>query len=92
MQHMYDCSWESHCGKLQYGARSHPEIVGDISRVTLNFDLSKIPFVHFLPVSRPIFAPKIKRTFAGSYLRAVTDDDADNVGYHSTTTRVKYRQ
>ena len=26
--------------------RSHPEMVGDMSRVTLNFDLSKIPFVH----------------------------------------------
>jgi len=27
--------------------RSHPEMVGDMSRVTLDFDLSKIPFVHF---------------------------------------------
>jgi len=27
--------------------RSHPEMVGDMSRVTLNFDLSKIPFVIF---------------------------------------------
>ena len=27
--------------------RSYPETVGDISRVTLNFDLSKIPFVRF---------------------------------------------
>jgi len=27
--------------------RSHPEMVGDMSRVTLNFDLSKISFVHF---------------------------------------------
>jgi len=27
--------------------RSHPEMDGDMSRVTLNFDLSKIPFVHF---------------------------------------------
>jgi len=26
--------------------RSHPEMVGDISRVTLKCDLSKIPFVH----------------------------------------------
>jgi len=26
--------------------RSHPEMVGDMSCVTLNFDLSKIPFVH----------------------------------------------
>ena len=27
--------------------RSHPEMVSDMRRVTLNFDLSKIPFVHF---------------------------------------------
>jgi len=27
--------------------RSHPDVVGDMSHVTLNFDLSKIPFVHF---------------------------------------------
>jgi len=27
--------------------RSHPEMVGDMSRVTLNFDLSKIRFVRF---------------------------------------------
>jgi len=26
---------------------SYPEMVGDMSRVTLNSDLSKIPFVHF---------------------------------------------
>jgi len=26
---------------------SHPEMVDDMSRVTLNFDQSKIPFVHF---------------------------------------------
>jgi len=26
---------------------SHPEMVSDMSRVTLNFNLSKIPFVHF---------------------------------------------
>ena len=32
---------------LKGRTRSHPEIVGDMSRVTLNFDLSKIPFVHF---------------------------------------------
>jgi len=31
----------------QYKTRIHPEMVGDMSRVTLNFDLSKIPFVHF---------------------------------------------
>ena len=27
--------------------RSHPEIIGDMLPVTLNFDLSKIPFVRF---------------------------------------------
>jgi len=27
--------------------RSHPEMVGDMPLVTLNFDLSKIYFVHF---------------------------------------------
>jgi len=27
--------------------RSHPEMVSDMSRVTLNFDQSKIPFVLF---------------------------------------------
>jgi len=68
-------------------------MVGDMSRVTLNFDLSKIPFVHFSPGSRPILATKIKH---GSHLRPVTDadddDDAHNAGRHSTTTRATYRQ
>jgi len=27
--------------------RSHPAMVGDMSHLTLNFDLSKIHFVHF---------------------------------------------
>jgi len=36
--------------------RSHPEMVGDMSRVTLNFDLSKIPFDR----SRPILTPKLR--------------------------------
>jgi len=40
--------------------RSHPEMVGDMSHVTLNLNLSKIPFVHFWPGSRPILTPKIK--------------------------------
>jgi len=32
-------------GACNFGqTRSHPETVGDMSRVTLNFDLSKIPF------------------------------------------------
>jgi len=72
--------------------KSHPEMVGDMLHVTLNFDLSKIPFLHFWLGSRPIFTPKITRTFTGSHLRAVTDtddddDDADNAGCHSTITR-----
>jgi len=33
--------------KWLYETRSQPEMVGDMSRVTLNFDLSKIPFVRF---------------------------------------------
>jgi len=33
------------CSQLR--TRSHPEMVGDISRVTFNFDLSKIPCVRF---------------------------------------------
>jgi len=35
-------------------------MVGDMSHVNLNFDLSKIPFVHFYPGSRPILTPEIK--------------------------------
>jgi len=42
------------------GTRSHPEMVGDMSRATLNFDLSKILFVRFWPGSRSILTPKIK--------------------------------
>jgi len=41
--------------------RSHPEMVGDMSCVTLNFDISKIPFAHFYPGSRTILTPKIKQ-------------------------------
>jgi len=36
-----------HTIRWQKITRSHPEMVGDMSRVTLNDDLSKIPFVHF---------------------------------------------
>ena len=67
-------------------------MVGDMSRVTLNFDLSKIPFLHFQPGSRPILTSKIKHVHL---LRAVTDadddDDDDDAGRHSTTTRATYR-
>jgi len=43
------CDNDSHFnGSLRrMKTRSHPELVGDMSRVTLNFDLSKIPFVLF---------------------------------------------
>jgi len=44
----------------KYLTRSHPEMVGDMSRATLNFDLSKTPFVRFQLWSRPILTPKIK--------------------------------
>jgi len=38
----------SHIRRLHYAlTRSHPTMVGDMLRVTLNFDLSEIPFVHF---------------------------------------------
>jgi len=40
--------------------RSHPEMVGDMSHVTLNSDLSKIPFVRLYWGSRPILTTKIK--------------------------------
>jgi len=70
--------------------RSHPEMVRDMSRVTLNFDLSKIPFVHFYPGSRPILTPKSKHVhLLVLNLRAVTDandDDDDDAGRHSSTT------
>jgi len=32
---------------MHMGTRSHPEMVGDMSRVTLHVHLSIIPFVHF---------------------------------------------
>jgi len=39
------CCENAITSKLQ--TRSHPEMVSDMSCVTLNSDLSKIPFVHF---------------------------------------------
>jgi len=67
-------------------------MVGDMSRVTLNFDLSKNSFCAFLArVKTYIVTPKIKHKH-GSHLRAVTDDDDDDdAGRHSTTTRATYR-
>jgi len=77
-------------------------MVGDMSRVTLNFDLSKIrlknSFCAFLArIKTYTHSKNLTRTFTGSHLRAVTDaddddDDADNAGRHSTTTRATYRQ
>ena len=57
--------------------RSHPQIVGDMSRVTLNFDLSKIPCT---------FTGSHLRAVTDA------DDDDDDAGHHSTTTRATYRQ
>jgi len=42
-----DLIWQSFNVHMLTETRSHPEMVGDMLRVTLNFDLSKIPFVHF---------------------------------------------
>jgi len=39
--------YDTEINYVRYQTRSHPEMVGDMSRVTLNFDLSKIPFVDF---------------------------------------------
>jgi len=60
-----------------------------MSRVTLNFDLSKIPF------GGKTYTHTKNQTckFTGSHLRAITDaDDDDNAGRHSTTTGATYRQ
>jgi len=71
-------------------------MVGDMSRVTLNFDLSKNSFCAFLArVKTYTYTKNYTRTFTGSYLRAVTDaddDDDDNARHHITTTRATYRQ
>ena len=76
--------------------RNHPEMVGDMSHVTLNFDLSKIPFVRFLPWSRPILTPKIIHVHLLVLIWGVVtdadDDDDNNAGHHSTTTRATYCQ
>jgi len=52
MMHAALCAIENEASQYNKEAspqktRSHPEMVGDMSHVTLNFDLSKIPFVHF---------------------------------------------
>jgi len=74
-------------------------MVGDMSRVTLNYDLSKNSFCAFLArVKTCTHTKNWSCTFTGSHLRAVTnadddeDDDADNAGRDSTTTRATYRQ
>jgi len=74
-------------------------MVGDMSRVTLNFDLSKVPFCAFVArVKTYTYTKNQTCTFTGAHLRAVTDpdddddDDVDNARRHSTTTRATYRQ
>jgi len=58
LQYLVKCLAEKNVSKVAYfvsvgikpqlnQTRSHPEMVGDMLHVTLNFDLSKIPFVHF---------------------------------------------
>ena len=67
--------------------RSHPEMVGDMLRVTLNFDLSKF-LLCLSSQGRDLYAlrtPKIKHVHLLVLLRAITDaddDDADNAGRH----------
>jgi len=39
--------WQNLTEQRDITTRSNPEMVRDMSRVTLNFDLSEIPFVHF---------------------------------------------
>jgi len=67
-------------------------MVGYMSRVTLNFDLSKI-LLFISSQGQDLCSTKNWTcTFTGSHLRAVTDADDDNAGHHRTTTRVTYRQ
>jgi len=42
-----DCDGKSSIQRQLFNTRSHPEMVGDMSLVTLIYDLSKIPSVHF---------------------------------------------
>jgi len=55
--------------------RSHPEMVGDMSCVTLNFDLSKILCASLARVKTYTHTKNLTCTFTGSHLRAVTDAD-----------------
>jgi len=75
-------------------------MVGDMSRVTFNYDLSNL---YISSQGQDLYSyQKLNMyncTFTGSHLRAVTDADdddadadADNAGRHSTTTRATYRQ
>jgi len=45
--HIHHMHWSTAYTVSNQSTRSHPEMVGDMSRVTLNSDISKIPFVHF---------------------------------------------
>jgi len=79
--------------------RSHPEMVGDMSRVTLNFDVSKF----LLCVSsqgQDLYSHQKLHMYIywfsseSSYRRRDdddNDDDANNAGRHSTTTYASYR-
>jgi len=66
-------------------------MVGNMSRVTLNFDLSKIAYVHFYSQGQDLYTHTKNWTcaFTSSYLRAVTDanddddDDDNNAGHHT---------
>jgi len=68
-------------------------MVGDMLCVTLNFDLSKIPFVHFYPGSRPILTPKIEHVHLLVLIwERLQTTTTTKRGHHSTTIRVTYRQ
>jgi len=64
-------------------------MVGDMSRVTLNFDLPKIPIKNSLcaflaRVKTYTHTKNLTYKYTGSYLRAVTDaddDDDDNAAH-----------
>jgi len=67
---------------------------GDMSRVTLNFDLSKIPFV-LSSQGQDLYSHQKLNMYwfsseSGYSLTDADDDDNDNAGHHSTTTKVTY--
>jgi len=72
-------------------------MVGDMSRVTLNFDLSKF-LLCISSQDQDLYSHQKLNMYIYWFLsESVTDDDdddddADNVGRHSTTIRSTYRQ